>query len=594
MNSIRYYWETTRFSVRNFYVNHFHSFGRFFYGFFGTISIFILIFEYGFYFPESYLEYLELASFICINFLYAYELSTFLFSNVPILEHVKIRKVEAFIVVSITIQKLFESELIAFLGWEKLGANEASLLFLSINQIFLVFSNFARLIRNSKTYFWKGISPSFLFVFSFASIIAIGTALLLFPKAHKHDLQLIDVVFTVVSATCVTGLSTISITESFTTTGLIILIFLMQIGGLGIMTLTSFFAIFLTGKASVNDKVLMKDILSQEALGKVSNLLRTITTQTIVIELVGAFVLYWNIPSEMNFSTSEKIFHSIFHSVSAFCNAGFSTFPNGFVDLKNLQAHTFLSCSMFLITFGGLGFPVIRELAEVFLYKQRKGFSNTTILVLQVSLILFVFGSISYFFLERNFSLKNLSLFEQIFHSIFYSVTTRTAGFNTLEMDKMGIPITFLSLFLMWVGASPISTGGGIKTTTLALAFLQIVNQLKGKNRIEFRYKVIAPESVNRAGITIVLSLFAIFLAIFGLVIFETENFLDISFEVVSAYGTVGLSRGITATLETSSKIILCFVMFVGRVGVLSFLLAFAKPEKQMRYEYPKDFVVVG
>ncbi len=440
------------------------------------------------------------------------------------------------------------------------------------------------------------ISPSLLFVGSFAVIILVGAIVLHFPKAVNKSIPTIDILFTAVSATCVTGLSTLNIADAFTFTGQVILIFLMQAGGLGIMTLASFFGIFLTGKTSVNDKLLMKDLLSEQSLGEVKFLLFRIAIFSFVIEGVGTFFMYYSLPDSIASHWFDKLFLAIFHSVSSFCNAGFSLLPNGFANEEILQSKLFLSSSMVLITFGGIGFPVLSQTYKLILNPKnpRIRYSVSAKIVLITSLILFVFCSIFFFILERNQSLQGLSLFDQIFHSLFYSVTLRTAGFNTIDMTLLGESMVFFSLFFMWVGASPTSTGGGIKTATFSIALLNIWFNIRGKKNVEFSKRTISRSSISRASATILLSFFVIFISLFLLTFSEKSNFLDLAFEIVSAYGTVGLSRGITEKLTFFGKIVVMSVMFIGRIGVFNLILAMVQDIEPANYQYPEEEVVVS
>jgi potassium uptake TrkH family protein len=495
----------------------------------------------------------------------------------------------------IGLEFIYEKELIYLLKEYHLTGDDGTLLFLSINQILFFFSNLAHFFRLSKNSESKKLNPSLIFILSFVAIIAIGVLFLHFPKSTNGNISSIDILFTTVSATCVTGLSTINISEAFTTTGKLIILLLIQIGGLGLMTLTSFFSIFLAGKVSVSDNLLVKDLLSEETIGRAKEILKQVTLLTLMIETIGAVLLYHSFPEHMKFTQSERIYFSIFHSISAFCNAGFSLFPDGLsVGFQNNKY--FLSSIMVLIVFGGLGFPVLSQIKTKFLKPNNKHFrfSVSTKLALTVSLYLWILGFISYYFLESKFTLSGMSIFDRVFQSMFYSITTRTAGFNTLDIAQMGIPMTFMSFFLMWVGASPVSTGGGIKTTTFALSFLNILNQIRGKQRMEINHRTIASSSISRASATIVLSLFVIFSAVFILLITESGTFLDLCFEVVSAFGTVGLTRGITPNLSLYGKITICVVMFVGRVGILTLLIALSKKSKQINYSYPEEYVVVG
>ncbi len=562
----------------------------------GFLSIATLTIEYGFYYNREWANYIFFINSFAINYLLLYEIFGLVFTTENYINYIKNHKPEIAVVGLVLLQKFFEQDIVNYLHLGEFGTKDTALLFLSINQIFLVFSNLARLVRNTRIYNLKKLNPSLIFFFSFTSIGLLGTALLCLPKSQKIDLRIIDVIFTVVSATCVTGLSTISIFDSFTTMGQVIVLILIQVGGLGLITLTTFFSIFLAGQASVNDKLLMKDLLSEEAIGRVKKIIRHIAIQTLIIEAAGAQLLYTYLPEKANLFGMNKIFFSIFHSISAFCNAGFSLFPNGLAEEFFIDGKIYLISIMILITFGGLGFPVVSEISKKIFTAESNHIrlSVSTKLVITVSIAFFFLGAIAYYVLEANYTLKNLTGFEKVFHSIFYSVTARTAGFNTLDIAGMGVPMVFFSFLLMWVGASPNSTGGGIKTSTFAVSALHIVDLVRGRNRLDIFNRTISPASISRASATIVLSLFIIFMAIFSMVLVEPFPFLDICYEVVSAFGTVGLTRGITPKLSDLSKIVISIVMFMGRVGILTILVAFAPKSKAYNYSYPVEYVVVG
>ncbi len=579
--------------VRNFHYTYTRIYFRNIYGLFGMISIVTLTLEFGFYYPKDWTFFIKTINVLIIDYILAYEIISLLLTNETLIDYTKKHKAEIIIVALVLLQKFFEKDIINYLQLGEFGTDDTALIFLSINQIFLIFSNLARLVRGTRIYNLQKLNPSLVFFLSFASISVIGTLLLLLPKAHKVELNLIDIFFTVISATCVTGLSTIDIFSSFTFMGQFIIMLLIQVGGLGLITLTTFFSIFLAGQASVNDKLLMKDLLSEEAIGKVGKIIRQITIQTFLIESLGAIFLFYLLPDDIHLTMGDKVFFSIFHSVSSFCNAGFSLFQDNFMNIKDKG---YLSVIMILISFGGLGFPVVSEVfKKIFITEKTKiRLSILSKLVLIVSLLFLFFGTLSYFILEQNYSLKNLSFTDKLFHSLFYSVSTRTAGFNTLDINSMNTPMVFFSFLLMWVGASPNSTGGGIKTSTFAVSFLNIVDIVRGRNKLEIFKREISPSSISRASTTIVLSLFVIFIAIFSIVVFEPFPFLDICYEVVSAFGTVGLSRGLTSKLSDPSKIVIAIVMFMGRVGVLTILIAFAPKTKSYKHEYPMEYVVVG
>ncbi|TGK90056.1 portal protein [Leptospira bourretii] len=590
------YLQVQRYEIRKFYVEHFRWLGRTFYIFFGFLSVTILLLDFGFYYPESWKEYVTLSIRTLVSFFIFYESIHLIFTNKRWKEYVSIHKIELIILLMLGLEFIYEKNIVSILKSYHISGDDTTLIFLSANQVLFLFSNLAHFYRLSRNHDSKRLNPSIVFVSSFAFIILLGVCFLHFPKSTNGTVPSIDIVFTTISATCVTGLSTVDISSSFTLTGQLVVLLLIQVGGLGLMTLTSFFSIFLAGKVSVSDTMMIKDLLSEETMGRAKEILKQITLQTLAIESIGAILLFYSFPKNFPIALSEKIYYSIFHSISAFCNAGFSLLPNGLATEAFQRSEGFLSVIMLLIVLGGLGFPVLFQIrtrfANPFDFKFR--WSVTSKLVFWTTGCLLLFGWLSYYFLEQNSSLKGLTTSEQIFHSLFYSVTTRTAGFNTLDLSQMGFPITFISFFLMWVGASPVSTGGGIKTTTFAISLLNITNEIRGKDRMEIDHRTIANSSIARASATIVLSLFVIFVAIFCLLLTENANFIDLCYEVVSAFGTVGLTRSLTPHLSDSGKIIICTVMFVGRVGILTLLVALSKKVDRISYEYPKEYVVVG
>jgi trk system potassium uptake protein TrkH len=567
------------------------------YAIMGFISFIILILEYGFHYDnETEVLITSTVPFI-IGYLVIYEIVSYIFSYENAINYAKEHIIETFVVFLVFIEVIFKNKIILSLNLGDIGSDKATIAFLSISQFSLLFSSFARFLRRANLYQRKSLNPYIVFSLSFLLIIILGTIVLHLPKARQKEIPSIDIIFTAFSATCVTGLSTVHINDSFTRVGHVMIMLLIQIGGIGLMTLTSFFALFLSGRSSVLDGVFVKDLFSQNSLGKVSNILKQITFYTITIEGFGAFLLYFSLPNNMEHGENERIFYSIFHSISAFCNAGFSLYPLGLEEVALKDSKIYLSTIMVLIVLGGIGFPALNE---VYIYlkslrnKQHYLLSISTRLVLFTTAILITLGTIAYLILERKHSLYGMNFLDQVFHSLFYSISTRTAGFNSVNVSNMNTPIVFFTLLLMWIGASPVSTGGGIKTTTAALAYFNILNQLRGKPRLEIFYREIAPESVYRANATIVLSLFVIFTSIFAIISIEDLDFLKVAYEVVSAYATVGLSMGITESLSEYSKALLCIVMFVGRVGILSVLLCFFKQEKSFNYKYPKDFIIIG
>ncbi|MGJ4732011.1 TrkH family potassium uptake protein [Leptospira levettii] len=590
------YLQVQRYEIRKFYMEHLRPIGRVFYIFFGFLSVTILILDFGFYYPEDWKFYVTISIRTLVSFFICYETLHLTFTNKKWKEYLNLHKIELIILLMLGLEMIYEENIIQILKSYHISGNDTTLIFLSANQFLFLFSNLAHFFRLSNKRDSKKLNPSIVFVTSFAFIIFVGVCFLHFPKSTLEHVNTIDIIFTTISATCVTGLSTVDISSQFTLTGQLVILLLIQVGGLGLMTLTSFFSIFLTGKGSVSDTLMIKDLLSEETMGRAKEILKQITLQTLAIELIGAVFLFYSFPKNFPLPLPEKIYYSVFHSISAFCNAGFSLMPNGLATDAFKESEGFLSIIMLLIVFGGLGFPVIYQLRTKLLnpFDPKFRWSITSKLVFFVTGFLLLFGTVSCYFLESHLSLKDLPIEKQIFHSLFYSVTTRTAGFNTFDLSLMGYPMTFISFFLMWVGASPVSTGGGIKTTTLAISFMNISNQIRGKEKMEIGYRTIANSTIARASATIVLSLFVIFIAIFCLLLTENAHFIDLCYEVVSAFGTVGLTRGLTPHLSDFGKILICIVMFVGRVGILTLLIAVSKKVDHISYEYPKEYVVVG
>jgi Trk-type K+ transport system membrane component len=385
------------------------------------------------------------------------------------------------------------------------------------------------------------------------------------------------------------------------------------LGGLGMLTLTSFFAYFFKGAASYQENLYLKDFLSSDQINGLLSFALKIVLLTLFFEFVGAILIYINLPSNLYSTFFDKAFFSVFHSISAFCNAGFSTLSNSFYDEYfrfNYNIHLFLSI-LFLL--GGLGYSVIfnvftyLKVKILSLYKKyivkaenyQKSINIITLntkIVLYTSLILIVVGTTAFFVGEYNNTLlDHESLYGKFITALFGGTTPRTAGFNTVDMSVLTMPTVLIILLLMWIGASPASTGGGIKTSTFALAIMNIYSTVSGKNRIEVGTREIPQDSVNRAFSIIAISLLVLGLSTFLISSIEKDmDFLKVAFECFSAYATVGLSLGITASLSSASKIVLIFVMFIGRVGAINILIGLLKQVQNLPYKYPKESVLIN
>lgn len=442
------------------------------------------------------------------------------------------------------------------------------------------------------------IQPARLFIGSFVLVILTGTVALMLPRATTDGIGVIDALFTSTSAVCVTGLIVVDTATAFTLFGKLVILFLIQIGGLGLMTFTTFFTLF-SGRLSIKERVLMQDFLSRENLGEIRRTLMLIIAVTLLIEAAGAVLIYFSWGGVVFSSPQEKLFQSVFHSVSAFCNAGFSLFSDNLA-VPGLAMNMRMNITVAgLIILGGLGFITIVNIVSVRPWgraqnRLRHRLTANTRIVLASSGILLATGAILFYALEYHNTLAGLTWSEKIMASFFQSVTTRTAGFNTVDIGAMAMPATLLFLLFMFIGASPGSTGGGIKTTTASLVFLSALHYVRGKGAIEIGNRCIPTTVIDRAFAALVFALLLVAVSVFFLSMFEPFPLVDILFESVSAMGTVGLSRGITFALSDPSKIVIIFTMLIGRVGALTLMMALTRRAPLSRFDYPTEQVMVG
>ncbi len=432
-----------------------------------------------------------------------------------------------------------------------------------------------QLIKKSQIYF----------IFSFIGLIIIGTVLLKMPfVTHQGGgVSWLDAWFTSTSAVCVTGLTTVS-TSGFNKIGQIIILFLIQLGGLGIMTLTVSIVMLLAGKVSMNSQLMMSSVSDDFPIRGINQLVKTVVVYTFGIELIGMFLLFVGFCfGELNLSFGKALYNAWFHSISAFCNAGFSTWDSSLIGTGYLVKMTVA----LLIILGGLGVYVIYDLVH-FRHNQRMLRIHTRI-VLWTSAILTFGGMFLIRWLEKA---KGLSI--PWIDAFFQSVTCRTAGFNTIEITGMHTSCLLLMVVLMLIGASPGSTGGGMKTTTAALIFISVYNTIKGNSTVLVMKRQI-PESNILKAFTI-LFLFLLLLLIGASVIAFADNLKlqETVFEAASALGTVGLSVGVSAKAGAAAKIALIVLMFLGRVGPFTFFLFLLSKERKTKLKYPEERIILG
>ncbi|MBQ0020087.1 MAG: potassium transporter [Bacteroidales bacterium] len=460
----------------------------------------------------------------------------------------------------------------------------------------------------------KRVSPSIVIGISFIILILVGSGLLMLPRclANTH-LHWIDSLFVSTSAVCVTGLSTIDITTTFTPMGQFVLMLLFQVGGLGVMTFTSFFALFLTNNSSISSQVVMRDMVSGKSISSLMNTLLSIIGFTIVIEGVGA-VLIWLSARDViaDQDILHQVFFCVFHSISAFCNAGFSNYPDGLGNTSLMNdSHLGLYWVMsFVIILGAIGYPLLLNLRDMMQYHinvllRRK--NRTSIrhrfhllnvnskLVLVTTVLLLVLGTVFFAMLEWNNAFAGMTWQEKLTQAFFNSTSPRTAGFSSVPLSGLCLQSMALYMLLMWIGGAAQSTAGGIKVNVFAAAAINVWNALRGKRRVDIFHREINGESISQANATIFISV-AVFAVAF-LILTRLQPTLSaraIAFECVSAMSTVGSSLGITAQLCDSSKLIICALMLLGRIGMLSFFMNFIPHYKNPHYSNPKDELIIS
>ena len=442
------------------------------------------------------------------------------------------------------------------------------------------------------------MSPPLLFAFSFIVMIFVGSGLLMLPNVHIGKISYFEALFTSASAICVSGLSIIDLTEMLTFKGNFILLFLFQIGGLGVMGFTGLFAFAFTGTVSFKDRILLKDIFSSDTMGDIFSFLAKMLSITLLFESIGAVAIYLSIA---DIDIQDPIFFSIFHSVSAFCNCGISTLPDGFANPLVADNNTLLMIIAILTSLGGIGFPVLIALYSTIRNKtahllgiqmdrrmSRVGSDMATHIVIIATLGILVLGTLGYYFLELGNTLADDSMGSRWVKSFFCCATARTAGFNVSDISCWSNATMVFIMGIMWVGASPGSTGGGIKTTTFALLLCSIISFIRGNRYIEIGYHRIGFETVSRVLVLISMSLLIIFTAFILFAVFEPDkNPLRLFFDTVSMYSTTGLSMTGTANLRLPSQVLTMLMMFLGRVGPLTLLSGIFVSRKTKYAKYP-------
>ena len=567
-------------------------------------------------------------------------------------------------------------------------------------------------VRSSQTISDLKVNPATTFIASFILLILIGTGLLMMPamSTAPGGVNFLDALFTSTSASCVTGLSVISAASDFSIKGQIVILFLIQLGGIGIVSFATFFATFLSQGVGIKQQAIIQNVLSSENLSSARNLLKQVIVLTFIIEFLGSIAIFmtWNkdvefytpqyieakpkiltqidststssdtttiadtnqaigegglptndggvvdnqtdstqigegglptaggetqtittndttqtdnnevvvasnntsTPSSdlppnlrVNNSLGNKIYYSIFHSISAFCNAGFSLFPDGLYQKGVRSSYILHLVFVLIITFGSLGFSAIQDIFSPKKMRERlampwKQWSLSTRIAVNMTLFLTILGMIGFYLLERNKpALQDKNLLEALITSLFQSATTRTAGFNTVELglSTPSLPSYIMIIFLMFIGAAPGSTGGGIKTSTFLLLIMSALANIQGKKTVDLGKRQIASDVISRAFSIVAFAIMYNFVCMFILAITQPNApLMQLFFEQISAFATVGLSTGITSNLTEASKVVIIVSMYIGRVGTLTLALALSKKVISTSYNYPTSHVMVG
>ncbi|MGM0877902.1 MAG: TrkH family potassium uptake protein [Bacillota bacterium] len=440
---------------------------------------------------------------------------------------------------------------------------------------------------------WERFNPAQTLSLGFFCLIGIGTLLLMLPFATKdrHHLSFIDALFEATSAVCVTGLVVVDTETTFTLFGQIVLMVLIQIGGLGFMTFGIIIAIFLGKNIGLKGRLMIQESLNQLNIEGMVRLVKFVVGFTLLIEGIGAVILA--IRWSHDFGFPKSLYYGLFHSISAFNNAGFDIMG----DFRSITGYvgdfTIILTLSSLFIIGGIGYFVILDIIK------KKSFKKLTLhtkLVLLMTLLLNVLGTILIFALEYNNpgTLGGLSLKDKMLGAYFHGVVPRTAGFNTLNLPDMTLSSQFVTMLLMFIGGGSGGTAGGIKVTTFVIIILAVWTVIRGRDEVNIMNRRLPKDLIYRAFSITVYSTAVVFLILFILTITEEAPLNVLLFEVISAFGTVGMSLGLTPELTTPGKVIIAFLMFIGRVGPLTLAFALAKVNRKLPYKYVEEKIMIG
>lgn len=441
------------------------------------------------------------------------------------------------------------------------------------------------------------LSPAQLLLLFYSLAIVISTILLSFPFVYQQGVYVpfIDRLFVAVSALSVTGLTPIDIGESLSVSGTIVLALILQLGAVGVMVISTFIWLLIGKKIGLSERRLIKQDLNQTSFGGMVQLIKQILLVILLIEgisflLLGTYFLRY-FPNPL-----DAYYHGFFSTISAISNGGFSLFSNSLEPYKH--DYFVQSIVMLLIIFGAIGFPVLIEVKQ-FLFRRRTKkqtyrFSLFTKVTTVTFFSLIIIGTLCIYLFDVVHFFKGKAWHESLFYALFQSVTTRSAGLSTLDVSQLTDANHLFMALLMFIGASPSSAGGGIRTTTFALVIIFLITYARGGRKVRIFKREVYDEDLTKAVMITIFAVFLVFFSLLFMTVIESFSLKELLFEVTSAFGTVGLSLGITSELTTFSKIVLMVLMFIGRIGLVTFLYSFRDYATASSIAYPKERIIIG
>lgn len=447
------------------------------------------------------------------------------------------------------------------------------------------------------------LSPPLLMVASFFILIAFGTLLLCMPRMTVNGISFVDALFTATSASCITGLTVVSTGTCFTVKGQVVIMILIQLGGISILSFATFFTTFLSKSfVGLRYQYMLRDMLDTNQLSESVALLRSIVLTTAIIEFSGVALLYtyWNTTGFFT-TNSENLFYSLFYTISAFNNGGFVLMDKSLLDLGVSNSYFPQTIIAVLVFLGGIGFLTIRDFFSARRIRERKkhqwkGLMPQTRIILTTTFAIILICTLIFFLIEKDHALSGQkSFFDKIFTSFFQIITCRTSGFMVLDVNTMALPTMIMITLIIFIGGSPGSTAGGVKTTTLFVLIKSVFATIQGKKNIEYKHRTIHFSLVDRAYSIILMSLAFILISCFLITLVQPDVSLNHAiFETTSAFTTCGLSSGAPATWCNAAKIILVINMYIGRIGTLTLAFALTKHRKESQHTYPNLYLMVG